>query len=313
MGRLPAARQAAGARPCRGRFLARRTLRAIAVRRLVQVLASRTVAQEPLLGAPDSAQRSGAWGRAQPALLIQSTVESRLVRPTQRNLATGPEDGPACKPKQCSPMTDPRITKLAELLITHSTRLQKGEHVLIEAFDVPEEMVIALIKAARRAGGHPHVALRNNRIIRALDLDAADENLKVWADCDLHRMTLMQAYIGVRGSYNVSELAGIPDQQTKKKTRLYGKPVHFERRVNHTKWCVLRWPTPSMAQLAQMSTEAFEDFYFDVCTLDYGKMDREAQRLAERMRRTDRVRLQGPGETDLAFSIKNIPIIPCCG
>jgi aminopeptidase len=212
-----------------------------------------------------------------------------------------------------TPMTDPRITKLAELLINHSTRLQKGEHVLIEAFDIPEEMTIALIKAARKAGGHPHVALRNNRIMRALDEDAADENLQTWADYDLRRMSLMQAYIGVRGSQNVSEMAGIPDEQTKKKARLYAKPVHFERRINHTKWCVLRWPTPSMAQLAQMSTEAFEDFYFDVCTLDYARMDREAKPLADRMRRTDRVHLKGPGDTDLKFSIKDIPIIPCCG
>ncbi len=210
-------------------------------------------------------------------------------------------------------MPDPRITKLAELLINHSTRLKKGEHVLIEAFDVPEEMTIALIKAARKAGGHPHVAERTNRILRALDADAADDNFTVWADCDRYRMAKMQAYIGVRGSENVSEMAGIPDAQMKKKGRLYAKPVHFEQRVNHTKWCVLRWPTPSMAQLAQMSTEDFENFYFDVCTLDYAKMDRQAQALADRMRRTDKVHIKGPGETDLKFSIKNIPVIPCCG
>ena len=63
-------------------------------------------------------------------------------------------------------MTDPRITKLAELLINHSCRLQNGEHILIEAFDVPEAIVIELIRAARRAGGNPHVAWRNNRILR---------------------------------------------------------------------------------------------------------------------------------------------------
>lgn len=210
-------------------------------------------------------------------------------------------------------MTDPRITKLAQLLIKHSTRLQKGEHILIEAFDIPEEMVIALVKEARKAGGHPHVALRNNRVIRALDADAADDNLTVWADYDRYRMAKMQAYIGVRGSDNVSEMSGIADEQMKKKARLYAKPVHFEQRVNHTKWCVLRWPTPSMAQLAQMNTEAFEDFYFNVCTLDYAKMDRAAKPLAERMGRTDRVHLKGPGDTDLKFSIKSIPVIPCCG
>ncbi|MCI0365794.1 MAG: aminopeptidase [Phycisphaerales bacterium] len=210
-------------------------------------------------------------------------------------------------------MNDPRIRKLAELLINHSTRLQKGEHVLIEGFDVPDSIVIELIRAARKAGGHPHVAERTNRIMRALNEAAGDDNLAVWAEYDKHRMSKMHAYIGVRGSENVSEMAGIPDEQMKKAARLYGKPVHFEQRINHTKWCVLRWPTPSMAQLAQMSTEAFENFYFDVCTLDYARMDRQAQSLVKRMQKTNRVQLKGPGETDLKFSIKGIPIVPCCG
>ena len=210
-------------------------------------------------------------------------------------------------------MTDPRIIKLAELLINHSCRLQSGEHILIEAFDVPEAIVIELIRAARRAGGNPHVAWRNNRILRTLNEAATDDNLKTWADCDLHRMTQMQAYLGVRGSENVSEMSGITDEQMKSNARLYAKPVHFERRINHTKWCVMRWPTPSMAQLSQLSTEAFEDFYFDVCTLDYEGMKQAVVPLAERMARTDRVHIEGPGDTDLNFSIKDIPVIPCYG
>ncbi len=70
---------------------------------------------------------------------------------------------------------------------------------------------------------------------------------------------------------------------------------------------------PSMAQMAEMSTEAFEDFYFNVCTLDYAKMSRAMQPLKKLMEKTDRVRLKGPGETDLTFSIKSIPAICCDG
>jgi aminopeptidase len=210
-------------------------------------------------------------------------------------------------------MADSRYATLADVLITHSTRLAPGEHVLIEAWETPDEMVIALVRAARRAGGHPHVAIRHSRVMRALNADADEDNLAVWADCDRHRMALMDAYLGLRGSHNVSEMAGIDDEQMKRVTRIYGKPVHFDQRVNHTKWCVLRWPTPSMAQLAGLSTEAFEDFYFDVCTLDYARMDAAVKPLAARMQRTDRVRLVGPGDTDLSFSIRDIPVIACTG
>ena len=193
------------------------------------------------------------------------------------------------------------MKRLAQLLVSHSTRLGRGEHLLIEAFDVPQSMVIEIIRAAREAGAHPHVVLRSNRVLRAINLDAEEENVRVWADYDTYRMKLMDAYIGLRGSENVSDMSDVSDEQMKRHARLYAKPVHFDERVNHTRWCVLRWPTPAMAQLAEMSTQAFEDFYFDVCTLDYAKMDRAVQPLAQRMRSIDRVRIEGPGDTDLAF------------
>jgi aminopeptidase len=88
--------------------------------------------------------------------------------------------------------------------------------------------------------------------------------------------------------------------------------VHLDYRVNRTRWVVLRYPSPSMAQMANMSTEAFEDFYYRVCTLDYSKMAGAMAPLAERMRSTDRVQLRGPG-TDLRFSIKGIGVVPCEG
>ena len=67
-----------------------------------------------------------------------------------------------------------------------------------------------------------------------------------------------------------------------------------------------------MAQLANMSTEAFENFYFDVCNLDYAKMDRAMGPLEALMNRTDKVRLVAPG-TDLTFSIKGIGAKKCSG
>jgi aminopeptidase len=89
------------------------------------------------------------------------------------------------------------------------------------------------------------------------------------------------------------------------------RPVQ-DQRVKKTKWVVLRWPTPSMAQLAGMSTEAFEDFYFEVCTLDYRKLQPGMKALKALMERTDRVEIKGP-DTDLRFSIKGIPAVICGG
>jgi len=210
-------------------------------------------------------------------------------------------------------MIDPRATTLAELLINHSIELKADEHVLVEAFDCPEDMVVALIRAGRAAGGHVHVALRSGRVMRALNEDAAESSLSVWAECDRFRMEKMDGYVGLRGSANVSEMAGVPDTQMQLIARTYGRPVHFDTRIPKTRWCVLRWPTPSMAQLAGMSTEAFEDFYFDVCTIDYARMAEAVKPLAQAMEAADRVHIKGPGDTDLRFSTKDIPVVPCTG
>ena len=210
-------------------------------------------------------------------------------------------------------MADPRYTKLADLLINYSTCLQQGEHILIEAFDMPHEMVVELVIAATSAGGHPHVAIRDAQIMRALHENASDAQYEVWSDYDLERMKRMDAYLGMRGSHNVSEMSGLDAQRQQAWGRIYGTPVHMKQRLNHTRWCVLRWPTPGMAQLAGMNTSTFEKFYFNVCTLDYSLMAEAAEKLVDVMNATDLVHIQGPGDTDLTFSIKDIPAIPCCG
>ena len=210
-------------------------------------------------------------------------------------------------------MHDPRFDRLSEVLIRHSTGLRPGEHILIEAFDIPVEMVIAAVRAARAVGAHPHVIQRNMRTMRALIESADDAQLEAWAETDRHRMARMDCYLGLRGAENVSELSGVAEDRMQAWGRLYQKPVHFEQRVNQTRWCVLRWPTPSIAQLAGMSTEAFERFYFNVCTMDYERMAAAAMPLVDAMRQAEQVHIEGPGETDLRFSIAGMPVIPCTG
>src|SRR6266850_8590556 len=164
-------------------------------------------------------------------------------------------------------MHDLRFDKLAKLLVQYSTRLKRNETVLIEGFDIPDEMMIALIRAARKAGGVPFAQTYHARVNRALALEASDRQLNLIASHELARMKKMDVYIAVRGSNNITELSDVPPETMKLIARKM-RSVQ-DQRVKKTKWVVLRWPTPSMAQLAGLSTEAFEDFYFEVCTLDY--------------------------------------------
>jgi aminopeptidase len=209
-------------------------------------------------------------------------------------------------------MRDLRISKLAKILVEHSCRVQKGERVLIDIFGKERELARALVAAVYEAGGYPYVQLNDQAITRALLLGTSEEHLETMAHHALEQMKAMDCYIGVRGSDNVSELSDVPEDKMNMYMHLFNRPVHSEQRVKHTKWVVLRYPNASMAQLANMSTEAFEDFYFRVCNVDYKRMAKAMEPLVKRMEQTDEVRIVGLG-TDLTFSIKGIPVVKCAG
>jgi aminopeptidase len=207
-------------------------------------------------------------------------------------------------------MFDPRYDQLAEVLTGFSTRIQSGEKVLIDTFDVPPEIIVSLIRKVREKGAIPLTNLQSNMVNRELLRGAEETQYQLMAEYEMVRMKGVSAYIAVRGSHNVTEQSDVPPDRMKLAMKLL-KPV-LDQRVNKTKWVVLRWPTSSMAQMAGMSTEAFEDFFFRVCTLNYSKMETAMKPLAALMNSTDRVRIVGQG-TDLNFSIRGIPTVPCSG
>lgn len=205
---------------------------------------------------------------------------------------------------------DPRYSKLAKTLCGHSAKIAQGEHVLLDLSETPAEMAEALIAEISARGAYPHAEISNPRISRALALAATPERLAVAAECALEKIKKMDAYIAIRGAANIFENSDVP-QANMAKIAAAMKPA-VDWRVNKTKWVVLRWPTPAMAQQAQMSSEAFEDFYFRVCTMDYDRMEEGMEAARRLMESADKVHITGPG-TDLSFSIKSMPAIPCGG
>lgn len=207
-------------------------------------------------------------------------------------------------------MNDPRYDLLARNLVQFSTALKSGEAVLLDMFDVPDEMTVALIRAVRAAKAVPLVQIHHGRVSREMAMGAQEAGLDITSSVQLAQMKKVDAYIAIRGGSNITESSDVPGE----KMKLLSKKMKavLDWRVKKTKWCVLRWPSSSMAQQAGMSTEGFEDFYFRVCTLDYAKMIPGMKALAEAMMKTDEVHIKGPG-TDLRFSIKGINALPCGG
>jgi len=214
------------------------------------------------------------------------------------------------EPVTQTPMHDARIDALARQLVRYSTSLKKGDKVLIDLHDVPDSIGLALIREARAKGALPFLRVHQGRLTREMLKGADEDQYGLISKHLLAEMKDMNAYIAIRGSLNIAETSDVPAGKMKLAMK-HLRPV-TEYRVKKTKWCVLRWPSPSMAQQAGMSTEEFEDFYFKVCLLDYQAMVPSMNALKKLMDKTDRVEITGPG-THLRFSIKGIPAIVCGG
>lgn len=206
---------------------------------------------------------------------------------------------------------DSRIKELAHNLIHYSCTVQPGENVMIHVFGVSAyPLAQQLVKETYAVGGFPYVQIEDYQINRTIMMQCNESQLALKAEIDMLQMKQMDAYIGIRASDNIAEFSDVPQEKLQLYTTM-GNDVLNER-VNHTKWVVLRYPNHSMAQLANTSLEAFEDFYFDVCNLDYQKMSNAMDSLVTWMNHTDKVRITGK-DTELTFSIKDIPAIKCDG
>jgi aminopeptidase len=208
---------------------------------------------------------------------------------------------------------DERIKVLAHTLVDYSMEVKKGDKVYVHYIGAStQDLARQLIKEVYKAGGIPFPHYTDVKLQREMLLNCTEEQMSLMARIDAAEMEQMDCYVAVRGTDNVSELADVPAEKMKIYETYYATPVHHNIRVPKTRWVVLRYPNAAMAQLSNTSVEAFEDFYFNVCNLDYAKMGESMKPLVEYMNRTDRVRLVGPG-TDLKFSIKDIPAVPCKG
>jgi aminopeptidase len=208
---------------------------------------------------------------------------------------------------------DPRDRDLARLVLNHSVRATAGDLVMIEAVGADTlGLAAACASEATRLGAAPAIIFTDPQVQRNYLLEADEGSMKRLAEFELIQIKNTTCYIGLRGPDNIFETSGVPREKLDMFMRLIRKPVHLEYRVNHTRWCVMRYPNPAMAQLAERSTADFADYYYSVCLVDYAKMAVSAKPLADLMARTDRVRLVGPG-TELEFSIKGIGVVPCCG
>ncbi len=205
-------------------------------------------------------------------------------------------------------------SKLAKKLLTHSCELKKGENVMIQLVGLNGiGLARALTETAREMGAHPFIRIEDSETNRMLLEKGDAEFWKNQASSDqLPLMKNMQAFVGIRASENIYETSRVGKEQNAAYAEHFLQPVHFDQRVNHTKWVVLRYPSAAFAMNAKMPTAEFERFYYDACLLDYNKLQKAMEPLEARLRKADEIHLKGEG-TDIKFSVKGQEWIPCFG
>lgn len=207
---------------------------------------------------------------------------------------------------------DNNVQKLAKNIINYSLKIKPHEKVLIEANSGAVNLINALIKEIYSQNAYPFVHLTDSKISRNIIFGTSKEHSQLCKKYMLPIIEDMDGYIGISGGDNVYELSDVPSNQMQIHSLYYSKPIHHDIRVTKTKWVILKYPTSAFAQLSHTSTENFEKFYYNVCNLNYQKMNDAMTPLKELMEQTNMVKIISPN-TDLTFSIKGIKAVKCAG
>lgn len=209
-------------------------------------------------------------------------------------------------------MKDPRIADMASVLVEYSTRVRKGDVVLISAGGIEALPLVKEVYAhcLRRGAKYVEYEFVLPEISRLYFAGAGKAQRQFFPQHKLDFMQQVDVYIAIAAPDNSMALAQTDQDRLVAHSRLM-KPI-IDCRVRNTRWVVTRFPTHGGAQEARMSLDEYEDYVFSACCIDWAAESRKQERLKRLMDRTDRVRIVA-SDTDLSFSIKGLQGIKCDG
>ncbi len=204
-----------------------------------------------------------------------------------------------------------KIKVLANTIVNHSIKVEKDENVRITMETMePIALVKELVKLINEKGASVKVDIIDSCIEALCSKEASSKKIELLKKEAEFEVTNYDSFIKIycnQGDYNNSIISN-------EKAKLIGEALKKYRdiRANEKKWVLLQYPSVVDSQKAGMNYDDFKDFSFDSMCYDYEEMAKDLKPLKELMEKTDKVRLTGEG-TDITFSIKDIPVIPCSG
>lgn len=209
-------------------------------------------------------------------------------------------------------MKDPRIDKLADVLVNYSARVKKGDVVLISASGFEAAPLVKEIYSLCLKNGAKYVEYDFTlpEITRRFYDDAAKAQVGFFPQHKLDFMKQVNAFIAISAADNSMVMANADPEKMIAHAKVM-RPIQ-DWRVKNTKWVVTRYPTHGGAQEAKMSLEEYEEYVFAACCIDWAAESRKQEKLKKLMDKADRIRIKA-SDTDLSFSIAGLPGIKCDG
>ncbi|HEX2768079.1 MAG TPA: aminopeptidase [Geobacteraceae bacterium] len=209
-------------------------------------------------------------------------------------------------------MQDPRVKELAGVLVNYSTRVKKGDVVLISAsgFEAAPLVQELYTLCMERGAAYVEYEFTVPEINRHFYNKATKRQLSYFPEHKLDFMEKATVYIAISAGENSMVMA----QANQANMIAWSKVVRpiIDQRVKHTRWVITRYPTHGAAQEARMSLQEYEDYLFSACCIDWNTESKKQEKLKRLMDKADRVRIIA-ADTDLSFSIRGMPGIKCDG
>ena len=208
-------------------------------------------------------------------------------------------------------MADPRVRKLANILIRHSLRVKRGETVLIgSSSELAKPLVLEVFREVMEAGGHPLTSIAFEETLNIFYSLANGAQIRNFPKTRMYEARNIECFVNIRASANKKALSNIDPGKMGERAKVL-RPIS-EEIVGKKRWILCNFPTNSLAQEADMSLEEYEDFLYGSTNIDWMKVRKKEMRLKGLLDRANEVRVVGK-DTDLKVGIKGRKAIPCYG
>lgn len=220
-------------------------------------------------------------------------------------------------------MRDPRLAKLAKVIVEYSTGVKPGQLVRITGEPIATPLLVELYEAVLKAGGHPVVRSAPAELQEIFMAHASEEQLKYVPPMTLEEIKAIDVSIGLWAETNTKALSRV-DPKRQGLASAARRPVmeiFMERAAKgELHWCGTQYPTLSSAQDAEMSLREYEDFMFNAGHLDkddpvaeWRKIETRQQKVVDYLNGKKQLRFQAANGTDLTVTVDGMTWINCCG